>query len=119
MEVEMAVGIFAGIPVTDFKGALEWYQRLFGAEPTFYPNDVEAVWQLAEDRYVYIVQDAKRAGGAVSMIWVDDPLSEVARIAGVGLKAVDVEKHDQVWKYVYRDIDGNETGIGGEVSSRG
>ena len=47
--------------------------RLFGVEPTFYSNNIEAVWQLAEDRYVYIIQDANRAGGAVSMVWVDDP----------------------------------------------
>ncbi len=112
----MAVGIFAGIPVTDFRAALDWYQRLLGAEPTFYPNDVEAVWQLAEDRYVYIIQDVQRAGGAVGMIWVEDPVSEVARIAGRGLEPVDVEKHDQVWKYVFRDDDGNETGIGGVVA---
>jgi hypothetical protein len=114
---EMAVGVFAGIPVGDFKIALEWYKRLLGAEPTFYPNDIEAVWQLAEDRYVYIIQDSDRAGGAVSMIWVDDPISEVARIAGQGLEPVDVEKHDRVWKYVFHDADGNETGIGGEISS--
>jgi catechol 2,3-dioxygenase-like lactoylglutathione lyase family enzyme len=114
----MAVGLFAGIAVSNFGVALEWYQRLLGAEPTFYPNDVEAVWQLAEDRYVYIIQDANRAGGAVGMIWVDDPESEAARIAERGLKPVDIEKHDQVWKYVFHDPDGNETGIGGEVSPR-
>lgn len=112
----MAVGIFAGIAVSNFGVALEWYRRLLGAEPTFYPNDVEAVWQLAEDRYLYIIHDAHRAGGAVSMIWVDDPTAEVARIAQRGLEPVDVEKHDGVWKYVYHDDDGNETGIGGEVS---
>jgi len=114
---EMAVGIFAGIPVKDFRIAVEWYKRLLGAEPTFYPNDIEAVWQLAEDRYVYIIQEANRAGGAVSMIWVDDPISEVARIAERGLEPVSVEKHDEVWKYVFHDANGNETGIGGEVSS--
>ena len=113
----MAVGIFAGIAVSNFGAALEWYQRLLGAEPTFYPNDVEAVWQLAEDRCVNIIQDANRAGGAVSMIWVDDPTAEAARIAQRGLEPVDVEKHDRVWKYVYHDSDGNETGIGGEVSA--
>jgi hypothetical protein len=112
----MAVGIFAGIPVRDFGTALAWYQRLLGAEPTFYPHDAEAVWELAEDRYLYIIQDTERAGGAVSMIWVDDPVSEVAGIAGRGLEPVAVEKHDRVWKYVFRDADGNETGIGGEVS---
>ncbi len=113
----MAIGIFAGIPVNDFPRALQWYKRLLGAEPAFFPHDTEAVWQLAEDRYVYIIQDADRAGGAVSMIWVDDPISEVARIADQGLEPVDVEKHDRVWKYVFHDSDGNETGIGGEVLS--
>ena len=115
----MAVGIFAGIPVNDFQLALEWYKRLLGADPAFYPQDIEAVWQLAEDRYVYIIQDADRAGRAVCMIWVDDPISEVARIADQGLEPVDVEKHDRVWKYVFHDADGNVTGIGGDVSSPG
>jgi hypothetical protein len=27
-----------------------------------------------------------------------------------------VEKHDGVWKYVFHDANGNETGVGGEVS---
>lgn len=114
----MAVGIFAGIAVSDYAVALEWYTKLLGAEPTFYPNEIEAVWQLAEDRHVYIIQDLKLAGGAVSMIWVDDPRAEVARIAQRGLEPVDIEKHDQVWKYVFHDSDRNETGIGGDVSTR-
>ena len=54
----VATGIFAGIAVDDYGKALEWYRRLLGAEPSFYPNDVEAVWQLAEDRFVYIIVDA-------------------------------------------------------------
>lgn len=112
----MATGIFAGIPVRDYGTALDWYKRLFGAEPSFYPNDIEAVWQLAEDRYVYIIQDSGRAGGAVGMIWVDDPVDEVARISGRGLEPVDIEKHGSVWKYVFHDADGNELGIGGDVS---
>ena len=115
----MAVGVFAGIPVRDFGTAVEWYVRLLGAEPSFRPNDVEAVWQLAEDRYVYVIQDADRAGGGVGMIWVDDPVAEVARIAGRGLEPDDVEKHGGVWKYVFHDSDGNETGIGGEVPPAG
>ncbi|WP_127503035.1 VOC family protein [Actinoplanes solisilvae] len=114
----MAVGIFAGIPVRDYGTALEWYKRLLGVEPSFYPNDVEAVWQLAEDRFVYIIQDPGRAGGGVGMIWVDDPVAEAARIAGRGITPDDVEKHDSVWKYVFHDADGNETGIGGEVGQR-
>jgi len=115
----MATGIFAGIPVADFKSALPWYEQLLGAEPSFFPNDVEAVWELAQDRYVYVIEDVGRAGGGVSMIWVDDPVSAVTRIAERGLEPVDVEKHDQVWKYVFRDVDGNEIGIGGDISASG
>ena len=115
--MDVAVGIFAGIPVRDYTSAVDWYRQLLGAEPAFYPNDIEAVWQLAEDRYVYIIEAPERAGGAVSMIWVDDPVSEVAKISERGLEPVDVEKHDTVWKYVFHDADGNETGIGGEVST--
>ena len=114
-ETAVAVGIFAGVPVRDYKSAVKWYTQLLGAEPAFYPNDIEAVWQLAEDRYVYIIEAPERAGGAVSMIWVDDPVSEVAKISERGLEPVDVEKHDTVWKYVFHDADDNETGIGGEV----
>ena len=72
---------------------------------------------MAEDRYVYIIQDPGRAGGAVSMIWVGDPVAEVAKIAERGLTPVGVEKHDPVWKDIFHDSDGNETGIGGEVST--
>jgi catechol 2,3-dioxygenase-like lactoylglutathione lyase family enzyme len=113
----MSVGIFAGIPVRDYNVALEWYQKLLGTEPSFYPNDVEAVWQLADSCSVYIIVDPGRAGGAVNMVWVDDPRAAVARITAQGLEPVDVEKHEGVWKYVFHDADGNETGIGGEVET--
>lgn len=49
------------------------------------------------------------------MIWVDDPVAEVARISAQGLEPDGVEEHGPVRKYVFHDGDGNETGIGGEV----
>ena len=99
----MAVGVFAGVPVRDYTSAVKWYELLLGAEASFYPNEIEAVWQLAEDRYVYIVEDQERAGGGVNMIWVDDPVAEAARIAERGLEPVEVEKYDTVWKYVFHE----------------
>jgi len=112
----VAVGVFAGVPVRDYASAVAWYERLLGTPPSFQPHDTEAVWQLAEDRYVYVVEDRQRAGGAVCMIWVDDPVSEVAAISERGLEPVDIEKHDTVWKYVFHDADGNEIGIGGDTA---
>ena len=64
----MALDLFAGIPVTDYAAALPWYERLLGRQPSFLPNDVEAVWEVAESRYVYIVQEPERAGNAL-VLW--------------------------------------------------
>jgi catechol 2,3-dioxygenase-like lactoylglutathione lyase family enzyme len=114
----VAVGIFAGMPVQDYAVAVGWYTRLLGSEPAFFPNDVEAVWRLADSCHLYVIQDPQRAGG-VCMLWVDDPASEVDDIAARGLEPTGVEKHDGVRKYVFQDADGNEVGIGGEVEPPG
>lgn len=50
----MTVDLFAGIPVSDLPQALAWYERLLGSEPSFFPNDVEAVWELGDHCYVYV-----------------------------------------------------------------
>ena len=49
-----SLDLFAGIPVADYAAALRWYERLLGSPPTFQPHDTEAVWEVAERRYVYI-----------------------------------------------------------------
>ena len=42
----MTVDLFGGIPVSDYRRALAWYERLLGSEPAFLPNATEAVWEL-------------------------------------------------------------------------
>src|SRR5580704_17388696 len=100
----MALDLFAGIPVTDYAAALPWYERLFGGAPSFLPNDTEAVWELAEHRYVYIVQQPGRAGRAVVLSFVDDLGDRVAGIAGRGIEPAERETYDNgVTKVTYRD----------------
>jgi catechol 2,3-dioxygenase-like lactoylglutathione lyase family enzyme len=109
-----SLDLFAGIPVADRAAALEWYQRLLGFPPTFFPNDIEAVWELAEHRYVYIVQRPEHAGHAVHLIFVDDLDTLVAQIADRGVEPVERENYaNGVHKVTYRDPDGNEFGFGG------
>jgi hypothetical protein len=113
----MALDLFAGIPVTDYATALPWYERLFGRQPSFLPNDIEAVWELAEDRYVYIVQDPVRAGNALVMSFVDDLDDRVAEIARRGIEPDKREAYEGgVTKVTYRDADGNEISLGGGAS---
>jgi catechol 2,3-dioxygenase-like lactoylglutathione lyase family enzyme len=106
--------LFAGIPVTDYAAALQWYERLLGSPPAFFPHDTEAVWELAEHRYVYIVQRPDHAGHAMHTLFIDDLDARVAQIAARGLSPVEQETYaNGVRKVTYRDIDGNEIGFGG------
>ena len=106
--------LFAGIPVTDYAAALQWYERLLGAPPAFFPHDTEAVWELAEHRYVYIVQQPQHAGHARHTLFVDDLDALVAQIAERGLDPAQRETYaNGVRKITYRDPDGNEIGLGG------
>ncbi len=109
-----SLDLFVGIPVTDRAAALEWYERLLGGPPAFFPNDAEAVWELAGHRYVYIVQRPEHAGHALLLAFVDDLDVLVAEIAGRGLEPWNRETYPNgVRKITYRDADGNEISFGG------
>jgi hypothetical protein len=85
-----------------------------GGGPSFLPNDTEAVWEVAEHRYIYIVQQSGRAGNALVLSFVDDLDDRVARIAQRGIKRAKRETyHNGVTKVIYRDADGNEISFGG------
>ncbi|PWR11800.1 glyoxalase [Micromonospora acroterricola] len=110
----MTVDLFAGLPVRDYAAAAAWCERLLGAPPSFLPNDTEAVWELAEHRYVYIEVRPDHAGHAMQAIFVDDFDARLAQIAGRGLEPAERETYDNgVRKAIFRDPDGNEIGIGG------
>jgi hypothetical protein len=106
--------LFAGIAVADYTVALKWYERLLGYPPAFFPHDTEAVWELAEHQYLYIVQQARHAGHAMHTLFVDDLDAFVAQIADRGLDPSKRETYSNgVRKITYRDPDGNEIGLGG------
>jgi catechol 2,3-dioxygenase-like lactoylglutathione lyase family enzyme len=110
----MAIHLFAGISVRDYAAALAWYERLLGSPPSFFPHETEAVWELAEHRYVFIVQRPDHAGHAAHTIIVDDLGTVMAGIAQRGLEPAEQETYpDGVRKTTYVDPDGNEIGFGG------
>jgi catechol 2,3-dioxygenase-like lactoylglutathione lyase family enzyme len=110
----MALDLFAGIPVTDYAAALPWYERFFGGPPSFRPNGTEAVWEVAEHRYVYIVQSPGRAGNALVLSFVDDLGDRVTELGRRGIEPARREAYDGgVTKVTYRDPDGNEISLGG------
>jgi hypothetical protein len=109
----VSLHLFAGLCVRDFQAAIPWYERLLG-KPTFLPHTTEAVWTLAEDRSVYVVENPDGAGNSVVTIFLDDLDADVAAIAARGLEPDERETYaGGVRKVIYRDPDGNAVGFGG------
>ena len=106
--------LFAGNRVSDLELAKDWYGRLLGSEPAFLPNEREAVWELAEHRYVFIEVRPAHAGHAMHTLFVDDLEERVRAIADRGIEPAERETYENgVRKVTYRDPDGNEIGFGG------
>jgi hypothetical protein len=90
--------------------ARAWISEIIGVEQA----STEAVWTLAEDRSVYVVEHADGGGNSVVTIFVDDLDAHVAAIAARGLEPDERETYPNgVCKALYRDPDGNELGFGG------
>ncbi len=110
----MQLHLFAGIYVRDYEAARAWYARLFGSEPSFLPHATEAVWVLADDRSIYINENAEHAGHAAHTVFVDDLEERVSQISARGIEPAKHETYaNGVRKVTYRDPDGNEIGFGG------
>ena len=112
--IGMSVDLFAGIPVADRAVSLAWYEKLLGTPPAFFPNDIEAVWEVAEHRYLYVEVRPEHAGHGKHTLFVDDLDARVTSIAGRGLEPAQREAYENgVRKITYVDPDGNEIGFGG------
>ena len=117
---DVPLDLFAGICVSDRQVVLPWYEKLLGGPPSFFPNETEAVWELAEHRYVYIEQLPACAGHALQTLFIDDLDAVVDAIAARGIEPAERETYGNgVRKVTYRDPDGNEIGFGGAPTDEG
>ncbi|MGI8692553.1 MAG: VOC family protein [Geodermatophilaceae bacterium] len=104
---------FAGVPVADYASARAWYERLFGRPPDLIPHDTEAAWQLGGTSWVYVVEDAGRAGNALLTLMVDDLDEHVRQLAERGLRAGTVERVEGKYaKASITDPEGNLISFG-------
>ncbi len=106
--------VFAVVLVSDYAEARPWYERLFGAPPSFVAHETECVWELSEHGFVAINEDRARAGRSAVTIFVDDLDARIDDIDRRGIKPAQRETYSNgVRKATYRDADGNEIGFGG------
>jgi hypothetical protein len=88
---------------------------LLGAEPSFIAHATEAVWELAEHRWLFIVEDVESAGPATHTSFLDDLDARVVDIASRGIEDELVTYPGKARKAIYRHADGNEIGFGGAI----
>jgi catechol 2,3-dioxygenase-like lactoylglutathione lyase family enzyme len=113
----MEADLFAGIAVSDFSRAVDWYERLLGEPRSFEATDTEYVWTLSEHRSIYVELLPQRAGYAMVTAFFADPhdldrFVESAAARGIHHETTETYGNG-VRKVIYRDPDGNEVGFGG------
>jgi hypothetical protein len=114
MPLTTKIDLFAGIPVTGYARARKWYEQLLGSPPAFFPHDTEAVWELADHRYVYIVEQPEHAGHARLTVLVENLEAMVAGIGERGIEPTSRESYPNgMQKISYHDPDRNEISFGG------
>jgi glyoxylase I family protein len=98
---------FAGIPVTDFAAAYDWYVRLLGRAADMFPHEREAVWRLTPTSAIYVVEDARRAGSALVALALDDLAAHEAHLRSGGFEAAEDLDRAPVRRLAVDDPDGN------------
>jgi predicted enzyme related to lactoylglutathione lyase len=100
--------LFASLPVATFDAAIEWYERFFGRAADIIPNDDEAMWRVADNGWLYVINDPKRAGRTAVTISVGDLAEVIAALAHRGISAEPIEVvGDEGLKSNVQDPDGN------------
>lgn len=105
--------LFAGVAVADFPTARAWYERLMGRPADFYPHEHEAVWQVVDNGWFYVVADPKRAGRALLTLMVDDLDRHVAELTerGIAIGAIETQP-GQFRRVEVSDPEGNKISLG-------
>jgi hypothetical protein len=88
-----------------------------GRPPDFHPHENEAVWQIIENGWIYVVADAGRAGKALLTLMVDDLDRQVAELQerGVAVGAIETQP-GRFRKAEVTDPAGNKISFGQALS---
>ena len=87
----LAEVLFAGVATTELHGAMRWYEAVLGRPADITVNADEVMWRISDGGWLYLLQDAARAGQALVTISVADLDQAVADIAARGVDAPPIE----------------------------
>jgi catechol 2,3-dioxygenase-like lactoylglutathione lyase family enzyme len=110
---------FAGVPVTDYTAAYDWYVRLLGRGADMFPHQSECVWRLTPTSSIYVAQDPHRAGSALVTLALDDLDAHERRLHETGFTFTEEASGAAPRRLVVSDIDGNKLAFFQDPSSTG
>lgn len=110
--------VFAGIAVTDYRAARRWYEALFGRPPDVVVHEEEAMWQIVERAWIYVVRDPERAGRGLVTILVSNLDRQLSALASRGMAASEVETVPGKYrKAAFTDPEGNMLSFGESLAA--
>ena len=98
---------FAGVAVSEFAAAYDWYVSIFGRAADMFPHDGEAVWRLTPCSSVFVVADPERAGNGRVTLALDDLNACEKRLRADGLALSEEAQGEAPRRLVLTDVDGN------------
>jgi catechol 2,3-dioxygenase-like lactoylglutathione lyase family enzyme len=103
--------LYAGVPVTDMPVSLAWFGAFFG-RPADEVIGGEALWQISETAWIFVVEQPDRAGNALLTLGVERLDEILARLAAHGVEYEPVETYGNgVRHVVVLDPDGNSLSL--------
>ena len=87
----LAEVLFAGVATAELHGAMRWYEAVLGRPADITVHDDEVMWRISDGGWLYLLQDAARAGQALVTISVADLDQAVADIAARGVDVPPIE----------------------------
>ena len=103
--------LYAGVSVTDKAAALEWFAVFFG-RPADEVIGGEALWRISETAWIFVDEQAERAGRAQLTLGVEGLDDILARLTAHGIEHEPVETYGNgVRHVVVLDPDGNSLSL--------
>jgi predicted enzyme related to lactoylglutathione lyase len=104
--------LFAGVAVSDFETAKQWYERFFDRRADVVAHDTEVMWQTTANGWLYIARDLDHAGHSLIAIAVPNIGDALSALRGRGIESGPIERQSEnAVKAVVIDPDGNSIGI--------
>jgi catechol 2,3-dioxygenase-like lactoylglutathione lyase family enzyme len=98
---------FAGLPVSDYTAAYDWYVRLLGRPADMFPHEREAVWRVTPTASINVVEDDERAGSGLLTLALDDLEAYERQLSANGVAFTEQVGGASPRCLVVKDADGN------------